>query len=148
MHHVTKLLYFCYGHRLLNYQGKCRHLHGHNGKVEIELSSTDLDQLGMVRDFGEIKQAIQGWIDVNLDHKMILCQADPALALLRQLQEPVYIIDVNPTAENLAKLIYAEAVALKFPVTYVRLWETETSFATYRPVNNLRSTKHQIPSSK
>ncbi len=133
MYAVTKVAHFCYGHRLLNSQGKCRYLHGHNGRVEIELSSKQLDRRGMVQDFTEIKRAIQGWIDSNLDHKMILCQEDPVLPLLRKLKEPLFVIDVNPTAENLARLIYDETKRLGFPVSSVRLWETESSFATYRP---------------
>ena len=133
MYHVTKLIHFCYGHRLLNYDGKCRYLHGHNGRVEIELSSRTLDKLGMVRDFTEIKREIQTWIDRHLDHKMILCRRDPVLPLLRKLGEPLFVIDANPTAENLAKLIYEETERLGFPVTAVRLWETESSFAAYQP---------------
>ena len=133
MYQVTKTIAFCYGHRLLNYRGKCRYLHGHNGTVEIELSATRLDQRGMVRDFTEIKHAIQGWIDTNLDHKMILCTRDPVLPLVRKLKEPVFVIADNPTAENLAKLIYTEAKRMRFPVTAVRFWETDRSVATYRP---------------
>ena len=133
MYHVTKVIHFCYGHRLLNYDGKCRYLHGHNGRVEIELSSKRLDRLGMVRDFTEIKREIQTWIDRHLDHKMILCRRDPVLPLLRKLGEPLFVIDANPTAENLAKLIYEETERLGFPVTAVRLWETESSFAAYQP---------------
>ena len=133
MFRVTKLVHFCYGHRLLNYDGKCRFLHGHNGRVEIELSSAKLDRLGMVRDFTEIKQQIQAWIDAHLDHQMILCKDDPVLPALRKLKEPLYVIDANPTAENIAKLICEETQRLGFPVTTVRLWETESSFATYQP---------------
>ena len=133
MYSVTKVIHFCYGHRLLSYEGKCRYLHGHNGKAEIELGARILDRRGMVRDFSEIKRAIQGWIDANLDHKMILRKDDPALPFLRKLREPLFVIDANPTAENLAKLIYTEAKRLGFPVSLVRLWETDHSFATYRP---------------
>ena len=131
MFKVTKAITFCYGHRLLNYRGKCRFLHGHNGTVEIELSSKTLDRRGMVRDFTEIKHAIQRWIDEHLDHKMILCKDDPALAALRKLKEPLYVIDANPTAEQLAKLIFEETKRQGFPVSAVRLWETNSSFATY-----------------
>ncbi len=130
---VTKVIHFCYGHRLLNYEGKCRHLHGHNGKVEIELGAQTLDRRGMVKDFTEIKRAIQGWIDTNLDHKMILCQKDPALPAMRKLGEPLYVIAENPTAETLAKLIFQQTKRMGFPVRSVRLWETEHSHATYRP---------------
>lgn len=133
MYSVTKLIHFCYGHRLLNYEGKCRYLHGHNGRVEIELSAKGLDQRGMVRDFNEIKRSIQGWIDTNLDHKMILRRDDPVVSILRKLGEPLFVMETNPTAENLAKLIYEVTKRRGFPVKVVRLWEAEQSFATYQP---------------
>ena len=133
MYSVTKIIHFCYGHRLLNYHGKCRFLHGHNGKVEIELSAKTLDRRGMVRDFTEIKRAIQGWIDTNQDHKMVLCNKDPVVGVLRRQGEPLFVMEDNPTAEAIAKLIYDVAKRLGFPVTTVRLWETDHSFATYRP---------------
>lgn len=132
MYKVTKAISFCYGHRLLEYQGKCRHLHGHNGKLEIELSATQLDRRGMVKDFDEIKEAIHRWIDRNVDHKMVLRKDDPALPLLRKLGEPLFVMKDNPTAEALAKRIYEVAKDLGFPVTAVRLWETPQSFATYQ----------------
>ena len=132
MYTVTREIHFCYGHRLLNYRGKCRHLHGHNGRLEIELTAGKLDKLGMVRDFGEIKQKIQGWIDANLDHKMILCARDPALPALRKLGEPLFVVDENPTAEAIAKRIFDVAKRLGLPVTSVTLWETPQSFASYR----------------
>lgn len=129
---VTKTIHFCYGHRLLNYAGKCRYLHGHNGRVEIELSSKRLDARGMVRDFTEIKQVLQAWIDQALDHKMILNRKDPIVPLLRQQGEPFFLIDANPTAEAIAELIFKQARAEGFPVSSVRLWETESSVAAYR----------------
>ncbi|MDP2600705.1 MAG: 6-carboxytetrahydropterin synthase, partial [Deltaproteobacteria bacterium] len=46
MYTVTKTIHFCYGHRLLNYNGKCRHLHGHNARVEIDVAAETLDSLG------------------------------------------------------------------------------------------------------
>ena len=135
MYQVTKIVEFCYGHRLLNYDGKCRHLHGHNGRAEIELTAEALDARGMVRDFTEIKQALQRWIDERFDHKMILRNDDPAVPLLQQLGEPLAIVEANPTAEAIARLIYDEARRLGFPVSAVRLWETGTSFAVYRSTN-------------
>jgi 6-pyruvoyltetrahydropterin/6-carboxytetrahydropterin synthase len=133
MFRVTREMRFCYGHRLLNYNGKCRHLHGHNGRAVISLEAEQLDPLGMVVDFTVIKRVVQAWIDEALDHKMILHRDDPALPELRRLGEPVVVIDVNPTAENIAKLIFDYARAQDLPVVEVTLWETETSFATYRP---------------
>ncbi len=132
MYHVTKTISFCYGHRLLAYAGKCRYLHGHNGRAEIELSSTRLDARGMVRDFSEIKRTLQAWIDRELDHKMLLHRRDPVLPLLRQRGEPVFVMKENPTAEAIARLIFDYTASQGFPVTAVRLWETDNSVATYQ----------------
>lgn len=131
MYRVTREIHFCYGHRLLNYEGKCRHLHGHNGRALITLEAEQLDPLGMVVDFAHIKRVMSTWIDEALDHKMLLHRDDPVLPFLRQQGEPVYVMDVNPTAENIARLIYDFAVGRGFPVVEVRLWETESCFATY-----------------
>ena len=132
MYSVTKVIHFCYGHRLLNYEGKCRYLHGHNGTVEIELCSEQLDGRGMVRDFNEIKQTIQAWIDHELDHKMLLNRQDPVLPLLQERGEPVFVMAQNPTAETIAELIFTYATSQGFPVSAVRLWETDSAVATYR----------------
>ncbi len=132
MFKVTKHIDFCYGHRLLNYSGQCRHLHGHNGRVEIEIASDKLDVRGMVVDFSDIKTAIKTWIDETLDHRMLLCKDDPLLPALKHHRELVFVMDQNPTAENIAKLIFDHARSKGLPVTEVRLWETPTSFAAYR----------------
>ena len=131
MFSVTRELTFCYGHRLLNYDGKCRHLHGHNGRAVITLSAPQLDDLGMVLDFAVLKRVVGGWIDETLDHKMLLHRDDPVLPLLRAQGEPVHVIDCNPTAENIARLIFDYTTAKGFPVVEVKLWETESCFATY-----------------
>jgi 6-pyruvoyltetrahydropterin/6-carboxytetrahydropterin synthase len=131
MYRVTREIHFCYGHRLLNYDGKCRHLHGHNGRAVITLEAAQLDRLGMVMDFTRIKRVVSAWIDEALDHKMLLHKDDPVLPLLRQQGEPVYALDVNPTAENIARLIYDFTAAQGFPVVAVQLWETENCYATY-----------------
>src|SRR5438105_10350899 len=132
MFHVTRELRFCYGHRLLHYDGKCRYLHGHNGRAVITLAAASLDALGMVMDFSEIKRVIGAWIDTNLDHRMILHKDDPVLPVIKERGEPVFLLDVNPTAENIAKLIYDFALGQGFPVTEVTLWETDDSYAVYR----------------
>ncbi|HMU96319.1 MAG TPA: 6-carboxytetrahydropterin synthase, partial [Elusimicrobiota bacterium] len=62
MFKVVREIHFCYGHRLMNYAGKCRHPHGHNGRVEVEVSARKLDPRGMVVDFGDIKSRLQSWI--------------------------------------------------------------------------------------
>ena len=132
MYTVTKEIYFCYGHRLMDYKGPCRHLHGHNGKVEVELERKKLDRRGMVVDFSEIRGAIKNWIDRTLDHTMLFRKDDPLIPILKQKKERFYLMRENPTAEAIAKLIFDYARSKNLPVTRVTLWETESSFATYR----------------
>ncbi|MDP6355714.1 MAG: 6-carboxytetrahydropterin synthase [Planctomycetota bacterium] len=132
LYRVTKVIDFCYGHRLLNYSGKCRHLHGHNGRLEIDLDSNALDELGMVMDFGDVKAVVKRWIDENLDHRMILHRDDPAVEFLKQQNEPMFLIDTNPTAESIAALILNFARDQGLPVSEVRLWETASSYASCR----------------
>ena len=135
MYRVTREIFFSYGHRLLNYDGKCRYFHGHNGKVEVELEAEKLDERGMVFDFKDIKSVIKNWIDETLDHRMILNRKDPLLGALQKAGEPVFIMEDNPTAEAIARLIYEYALSQGFPISEVRLWETEQSFATYHRKN-------------
>lgn len=129
---VTRKIEFCYGHRLLNHNGKCRYLHGHNGLLEVDVESVSLDPMGMVVDFGRIKDVVQGWVDTHLDHKMLLARDDPVIPSLRQMGEPFYLMDDNPTAENIARLIFRQASELGLKLAEVRLWETPSNCATYR----------------
>ena len=131
MFRVSREIDFCYGHRLLDYEGKCRHLHGHNGRVVLTLVGEELDNRGMLLDFGEMKRIVQQWIDAELDHRMILRRNDPAIPALQELGEPLVLIDVNPTAENLAKLIFDYAKQQGLPVVEVQFWETPKCSAVY-----------------
>ncbi len=131
-HRVTKTIDFCYGHRLLDYGGKCRNLHGHNGVLEVDVESNELDDLGLVMDFNEIRDVVKGWVDDNLDHKMLLCRRDPVAPVLTEMGEPLYLMDDNPSAENISKLIYLEVRKQGLKVSEVRLWETPTSYAAFR----------------
>ena len=131
MYSVTKRIDFCYGHRLLDYDGPCRHPHGHNAVAEIEVTSAKLDAQNMVVDFTVLKAQIKGWIDRELDHRMILRQDDPLVAALRSLGEPVHLLESNPTVERIARLIFETVTAFGFVVRRVTVWETPTSSATY-----------------
>ncbi|HEY7791785.1 MAG TPA: 6-carboxytetrahydropterin synthase [Vicinamibacterales bacterium] len=131
MYSVTKRIEFCYGHRLLDYDGICKHPHGHNAVAEIDVRTDALDTRNMVCDFSDIKRIVKGWIDRELDHKMILRQDDPLLPSLKQLGEPVFIVESNPTVERIARLIFDYAREQGLPVEAVRVWETPSSFATY-----------------
>jgi 6-pyruvoyltetrahydropterin/6-carboxytetrahydropterin synthase len=133
MYSVTKRIEFCYGHRLLDYEGVCQHPHGHNAVAEIEIRNEVLDSRNMVCDFGDIKRIVKGWIDRELDHRMLLRHDDPLVKPLQQLGEPVFLLDSNPTVERLARLIFDYTSQQGFPVVRVTVWETPTSFADYRP---------------
>jgi 6-pyruvoyltetrahydropterin/6-carboxytetrahydropterin synthase len=85
----------------------------------------------MVLDFSDIKRVVSAWIDDHLDHRMILNRNDPAVPYLQELGEPLYLVDDNPTAENIAKLIYDFTADKGFPVTRVDLWETRSCYASY-----------------
>ena len=71
----------------------------------ITLEAADLDHRGMLVDFSDIKNTIQRWVDENLDHNMLLCREDPILPVLQARGERVYVMDRNPTAENISRLI-------------------------------------------
>ena len=131
MYLVTKRIEFCYGHRLLDYDGICKHPHGHNASVEVDVRTDRLDTRNMVADFSDIKRIVKGWIDRELDHKMILREDDPLVEPLRKLGEPMFLLESNPTVERIARLIYDKAREQGLDIVAVRVWETPTSVATY-----------------
>lgn len=131
MYNITKTFSLCYGHRLYKDPGKCGHVHGHTAKVEVHLEGSDLDSLGMLKNFDEIKINVGKWIDENLDHHMLLNKADPLTKILSEAGEKPYTLDDNPTAENIAKLIYFVTKKSGLPVKSVTFWESPTACATY-----------------
>ncbi len=132
MYSVTKEIPFCYGHRLLGHQGKCRHLHGHNAVAVIRLERRELDGLGMVADFADIGAYVKQWLQAEIDHTLLLHRDDPVLPLLRQAGERVFVMAENPTAENIARLIFEQVERGGFPVVEVSIRETDTAAAGYR----------------
>ena len=133
MYTVTKELYFCYGHRLMNHGGKCRHLHGHSVKASITIEATQLNDDGMVCDFAEILDAAETYINQELDHNLLLHQDDPLIPALKAGGERFRALSEHPTAEVLAKEIYEAVKKSGLSIREVTLWETASSYATYRP---------------
>jgi 6-pyruvoyltetrahydropterin/6-carboxytetrahydropterin synthase len=131
MYSVTKKIEFCYGHRLLDYDGICKHPHGHNAIAEVEVRTGTLDNRNMVCDFSDIKRIVKGWIDDKIDHQMVLRHDDPLVEPLRKLGEPMFIVQSNPTVEHIAKIIFDHARSQNLPVVRVTVWETPSSFASY-----------------
>jgi 6-pyruvoyltetrahydropterin/6-carboxytetrahydropterin synthase len=129
---IVKKLAFCYGHRLMDYEGPCSHPHGHNAILEIELQRPTLNETGMVIDFAEVDAALRAFINDEIDHRMLLRGDDPLVDALTAVGECPFIMQENPTAENIARLVFEKALSLSLPVVSVKLWETPEACAEYR----------------
>lgn len=140
---VTRLLKFDAGHRVYGHQGKCQYPHGHEYHVQITATPCDglgLDELGMVVDFSVIKEKVGAWIDENLDHGFLVYEEDhEMLNALRSVEgSKIYVMDSNPTAENIARLLMEKGHELlasdNVDVLKVRVQETSNCFATFKYV--------------
>jgi 6-pyruvoyltetrahydropterin/6-carboxytetrahydropterin synthase len=102
-------------HQLIGYDGPCENLHGHTWKAQAFIKGTKLNDLGMVRDFKEIKQILQPVLS-KLDHS--------------NLNEHAYFKKVNPTSENVAKYIF-DQISTNADVTKVTVFESASTSASY-----------------
>lgn len=141
---MTKRLEFDAAHRLLNHESKCANMHGHRYAVEITLTLTgELDAAGRIVDFGDVKRLFGGWLDEHLDHGCILNVHDP-LVESRAGQwaadawalkgNRLFVVDFEPSAENLARYLLERAAAMldvegSRRVTKLVVYETPTSSA-------------------
>jgi 6-pyruvoyltetrahydropterin/6-carboxytetrahydropterin synthase len=123
MFEVTVEDTFAAGHALRGYRGKCENPHGHNYRVRVTLAGEELDHIGLLYDFKDLKAAMGEVID-RLDHQF-----------LNDL-EPFK--NLNPSAENLARYFYQETNAQLHAATNgrvrvkdVTVWETDTTTARY-----------------
>lgn len=130
---ITKEIYFCYGHRLMNHSGKCRHLHGHSVKAAISITHEQLDQQNsMVCDFSDVKECVESFVNAQLDHNFLLHKDDPIIPALIKNNERFLALDEHPTAEVLSKMIFEHLKKHGFNVSEVALWETASAYASYR----------------
>jgi len=123
MYEVSVEESFAAGHALRGYRGKCENPHGHNYKVRVTLAGESLDNIGLLLDFREVKDVMNAVID-RLDHQY-LNDVEPFVRL-------------NPSAENMAKYFYDEIGTMlkartdgRVWVRQIKLWETDTTTATY-----------------
>lgn len=130
---ITETLRFCYGHRLMEYEGKCARLHGHNARVEVVLGAERLDARGFVMDFDVLEATVRQWVDDTLDHRLFLRHDDPLVPVLEAQGEAFVALGGNPTAEHFARMIFDHLAGEGLPVVSVRFWETDTSMAEYTP---------------
>jgi 6-pyruvoyltetrahydropterin/6-carboxytetrahydropterin synthase len=120
---VTVEKTFAAAHALRHYQGKCENVHGHNYRVRVTIAGEQLDDAGLLVDFGDVKRLMGGAIEY-LDHRFI--------------NELPPFDQINPSAENMAKYFYDQVSAgmksdAPVRISEVRVWETDTSSAVYRP---------------
>ena len=128
---VSKNFSFCYGHRLMRDAGRCRHLHGHTATVTFVLGSDALDERGMVVHFDRLKETVGSWIREHLDHTLLLCREDPLATMLEKTGERFVALEQNPTAENIARLLFEKARSFDLPIVRVEVWESATAKASY-----------------
>lgn len=94
------------GHIVMNHEGKCKNMHGHNYIFTFEIEAEQLDKLGRVIDFSVIKSTLCEWLENNLDHKFMIYEKHPLALKLKELDETVVITGFNPTAENIAQYMF------------------------------------------
>lgn len=132
---VGTVFEIAYAHRLLNYDGKCSTLHGHNGRVELEIEGLVNEETGMLIDFVLLKERVVNPLMEIFDHATILQEGDPLLEILTDSRR---VIDLQypPTAETLAQIFLQELISnlkhlsgTRIINSKVRFWETTNCYA-------------------
>ena len=133
---IMRRIKFCAGHRLYQHGGKCENFHGHNYVADFFVTGDEVDSVGRVLDFSDLKSRTKGWIDENWDHSFLVYEKDSnAIQALEQVQPcRIFKMPYNPTAENMAKYLLEEVCPKVLEssgarATSVRIWETEESYA-------------------
>ena len=144
MYTIKKTINTETGHRLINYKGKCAHLHGHRYEWTVEVKSVNIDEeRGMFIDFKDLKSIMKKTIFDVFDHSFVLCTGDPILKLPNYQEffrasdgEPgrLVVIDLNPTAENLTRTVFEYIKPYLDKDVFLNnviLKETESSMSVY-----------------
>lgn len=121
MYELTVRDHFDAAHTLRGYPGECRNLHGHTWDVEVTVRGESLDDVGIVYDFKRLKSDL-GRVLEAYDHAF--------------LDEVPPFDSVNPTAENLARVIFealGSIVGDAVSLVEVSVWESPIAKLTYRP---------------
>jgi len=120
MYRLTIQTYFAAAHRLINYQGDCENLHGHNWKVEVTVAARSLDSSGLGIDFKILKARAKEVLG-RLDH-----------GYLNDL-EPFR--ETSPSSENIARYLFEQLQAVlddgNVKLDKVNVWESENACASY-----------------
>ena len=136
---ITRKLEIDAGHRLMRHDGKCKNLHGHRYVFELTLEADALDEVGRVVDFGVVKAVVGKWLDDTFDHGFIVESGDPISSAIQADGTKLVVLDCAPSAENLARVVFENAVRLLsvhgegLRVVRVRCHETPNCSADYAP---------------
>jgi len=127
---ITKRFRFEMGHRLQHHPAQCRNLHGHSYVLEVGVSGEPDSKTGMVLDFAELKRAVQPIVE-EWDHATMLDVADPLVAVLREQETKLVVVQGPPTAESMVHWV-AQRVRVIVPdrvvQVHVKLHETADSW--------------------
>ena len=91
------------GHRVFQHESKCAHLHGHNYRIHFTCEAEELDNIGRVIDFSDMKSRLCMWLEDHWDHKTLIWENDPWAKVLPEIDPTIVIVPFNPTAENIAQ---------------------------------------------
>lgn len=132
----TRIIEFDAAHRVIGHQNKCKYLHGHRYKIEASFFAEKLDTLGVVIDFGIIKEKLGKWVNDNWDHTTILASQDSKLGnyISEVTQQKIYYLKNNPTAENMANYLLKDICPEifkeeKIKCFKIRIYETPNCYA-------------------
>lgn len=133
---IMRRIKFCAGHRLFKHESKCAFFHGHNYVADFYVTGDQMDAVGRVIDFGDLKKAFKGWLDEHWDHGFLLNEIDENAINAIKMVDPCkyYLLPYNPTAENMARYLLEQACPKLLEGKNVRavkvvIWETDESFA-------------------
>lgn len=135
---ITKQVRTETAHRLMNHPGKCKNIHGHSYLWKVTIQG-EVDNDGMVTDFGNLKAIMKEEIVNKFDHRLILSQYDSLLNnLILRTNNAFWFFPNDPTAENFVVYVsHKIELALlncdkQLKLISVKCWETETSYAEWR----------------
>lgn len=144
---VCKEFHFEMAHALLNYDGLCRHIHGHSYILFVTISGEPIEdqkdrKLGMVMDFADLKTLVKGPIVDHFDHSLVIHKEAKRFLPEKpsDMYDKVHLMEFQPTCENLVIHI-ADQIRDSLPAGIelfsVKLYETATSYAEWVASDNL-----------
>lgn len=141
---LSKEFSFEMAHALKNYDGKCRHIHGHSYKLVVTVIGEPIDdeqspKNGMVIDFGDLKKIVNKHIVDQYDHALVLPENSELIAKLEDTDLRTIILGFQPTSEKMlehfAKILQKE-LPKNLKLFSLKLHETATSFAEWFAEDN------------